>query len=132
MADISNGVSSDVAEKDAISSSPDTNLATNTPPQQTADDSEERDTTDDNIPQPGRKQSVYSNSGRKLTELEAIQIAAAGDLNIINAEIDELDVDLQNLPRSNHWFNYELKFKDPRHFTYETCFSYKPHLYHTY
>ena len=67
---------------------------------------------------PARNKSVYSQSGRRLSEWEAMQIANAGDFETIDAEIDELEAELEQRNRSSKWYQYELQFKDPRYFTW--------------
>ena len=67
---------------------------------------------------PARNKSVYSQSGRRLSEWEAMQIANAGDFETIDAEIDELEAELEQRNRSSRWYHYELQFKDPRYFTW--------------
>ena len=67
---------------------------------------------------PARSKSVYSQSGRRLSEWEAMQIANAGDFETIDAEIDELEAELGQRNRSSRWYHYELQFKDPRYFTW--------------
>lgn len=53
-----------------------------------------------------------------LSEAEALRIAEQGDFDTIDAEIQELEVQLSHRQTSSHWYNYELSFKDPRHFTW--------------
>ncbi|KAL3418081.1 sugar transporter [Phlyctema vagabunda] len=119
MSDVINTHSVD--ERDVIAPTPQNEKTTDVPLQH-VEDNDSRPTSDEEETRHDRKNSVYSNSGRRMTEWEAIQIAAAGDLETINAEIDEIDLDLQNTPRSTRWYNYELNFKDPRHFTWLLVF----------
>jgi hypothetical protein len=65
-----------------------------------------------------RNKSVYSTSGRKVSEWEALQIVAAGDLQTINAEIDAIEVDLQAVNMRSTWYKPLLKFNDPKYFTW--------------
>jgi sugar porter (SP) family MFS transporter len=67
---------------------------------------------------PKRNKSVYSTSGRRMSEWEAMQIAAAGDFVTIDAEVDELEAEFQSQPKTSHWYKYELQFKDPKYFTW--------------
>ncbi|KAI9817889.1 MAG: hypothetical protein M1827_001008 [Pycnora praestabilis] len=67
---------------------------------------------------PNRKFSVHSTSGRRLSEWEAMQVAAAGDMETIDAEIDEIEAELQTMNKKSRWYKFELSFKDPRHFTW--------------
>lgn len=53
-----------------------------------------------------------------LSEEEALRIAEQGDFDIIDAEIQELEVQLSSQQKSSHWYKHELSFKDPRHFTW--------------
>ena len=64
---------------------------------------------------PNRNKSVYSTSGRRLSQWEAIQVAAAGEFDTIDAEIDEIEAQLQQTKVSSR---FQLNFKDPRHFTW--------------
>lgn len=52
-----------------------------------------------------------------LSEWEALQLAQAGDMDTIDAEVLELEEQYSARKGSSHWYNYELNFKDPRHFT---------------
>jgi hypothetical protein len=65
-----------------------------------------------------RNQSVYSNAGRRLSEWEALQIVAAGDLETINAEVDAIEVDLQAMDIKSTWYKPLLQFSDPKYFTW--------------
>lgn len=69
-------------------------------------------------PDPARNQSVYSTSGRKVSEWEAIQIAAAGDLTTINAEVDAIEIELQAMNMRSTWYKPLIKFDDPKYFTW--------------
>ncbi|KAH9210992.1 fructose transporter 1 [Leptodontidium sp. 2 PMI_412] len=55
---------------------------------------------------------------RNVSEWEAIQMAAAGDVESIDREIDEIDAELQNLNIKSTWHKPQLRLKDPRHFTW--------------
>jgi hypothetical protein len=57
-------------------------------------------------------------SGRKVSEWEALQIAAAGDLQTINAEVDAIEVDLQAMNMRSTWYKPLVRFSDPRYFTW--------------
>ncbi|CAG8975512.1 hypothetical protein HYALB_00012289 [Hymenoscyphus albidus] len=67
---------------------------------------------------PSRNPSVYSNSGRKASEWEALQMVAAGDYDTINREIDQLEANLQAMNIQSTWYKPQLCLKDPRHFTW--------------
>ena len=69
-------------------------------------------------PDPARNQSVYSTSGRKVSEWEALQIAAAGDLTTINAEVDAIEMELQAMDMRSTWYKPLIKFSDPKYFTW--------------
>jgi hypothetical protein len=55
---------------------------------------------------------------RRVSEWEAIQIAAAGDLETINREVDGIEADLQVMDIKSTWFKPQLRLKDPRYFTW--------------
>lgn len=57
-------------------------------------------------------------SRRELSEWEAMQIAEAGDFETIDAEVNELDGQLQMVNRKNRWYRYQLSFDDPKYFTW--------------
>ena len=59
----------------------------------------------------------YSTSGRRLSEWDAMKIAKQGGAEI-DEEIAELDAELMANPIKNSWMNPEIKFADPRHFTW--------------
>lgn len=65
-----------------------------------------------------RNQSVYTTGGHKVSEWEALQIAAAGDLQTINAEVDGIEADLQAMNMRSTWYKPLVKFSDPRYFTW--------------
>jgi hypothetical protein len=69
-------------------------------------------------PDATRNQSVYSTSGRKVSEWEAMQIAAAGDLTTINAEVDAIEIELQAMNMRSTWYKPLIKFNDPKYFTW--------------
>jgi hypothetical protein len=62
---------------------------------------------------PQRNQPTRPTGGRRVSEWEAIQIAAAGDLDTIDREVAEVEADLQST-----WSKPQLRLKDPRHFTW--------------
>lgn len=64
----------------------------------------------------GESKAVSSEGKRVISEWEAIQIAAAGDLATIDAEVNELDAQLHQ-PK-NRWYRYQLSFEDPKYFTW--------------
>lgn len=55
---------------------------------------------------------------RHVSEWEALQIAQAGDLETINAEVDEIEAELQQLNLRSTWYKPLLKFRDPKTFNY--------------
>ena len=55
---------------------------------------------------------------RNVSEWEAIQMAAAGDVESIDREIDEIDAELQNMNIKSTWHKPQLRLTDPRHFTW--------------
>ena len=65
-----------------------------------------------------RNQSVYSTHGRRLSEWEALQIVAAGDLETINAEVDAIEVDLRAMNMKSTWYKPLLQFSNPKYFTW--------------
>ena len=67
---------------------------------------------------PNRNKSVYSTSGRRLSQWDAMQVARAGDFDTIDADIDEIEAELQRREKKSGILHYELHFKDPRHFTW--------------
>ncbi len=72
-----------------------------------------KDVNEKNISVPARPVN-----NRKVSEWEAIQMAAAGDVETIDRELDEIDADLQAMNIKSTWFKPQLKLKDPRHFTW--------------
>lgn len=62
--------------------------------------------------------SAVPPSQHHLSELEAMQIAEAGDFSFIDAEIEQLEANLQRTQKPSRWYRYELQFKDPRYFTW--------------
>lgn len=62
------------------------------------------------------KRVVTSASKRHISEWEAMQIAAAGDFETIDAEVDELEAQLQQNQKKNRWYHYRLSFNDPKYF----------------
>jgi hypothetical protein len=67
---------------------------------------------------PQRNQPTCPTGGRRVSEWEAIQIAAAGDLDTIDREVAEVEADLQQMNIQSTWFKPQLRLKDPRHFTW--------------
>ena len=55
---------------------------------------------------------------RQVSEWEALQIVAAGDLESIDKEVDEIEADLQAMNIQSTWFKPQLRLKDPRYFTW--------------
>lgn len=55
---------------------------------------------------------------RRVSEWEALQIAQAGDLETINAEVDEIEAELQLLNLRSTWYKPLLTFRDPKMFNY--------------
>jgi hypothetical protein len=67
---------------------------------------------------PQRNQPARPTGGRRVSEWEAIQIAAAGDLDTIDREVAEVEADLQQMNIQSTWLKPQLRLKDPRHFTW--------------
>ena len=83
--------------------------------------SEKQDIDEKNIGHPKgpvRNSSVYSSSGRRVSEWEALQIVAAGDVETIEREIAEVENDLQAMNIKSTWYKPQLRLKDPRYFTW--------------
>lgn len=76
------------------------------------------DTDEKRIAKPQRNNSTYSSSGRQVSEWEALQIVAAGDLETIDREIGEIDASLQQMNIRSTWHKPQLRLKDPRYFTW--------------
>ena len=72
---------------------------------------------------PQRNQPARPTGGRGVSEWEAIQIAAAGDLDTIDREVAEVEADLQQMNIQSTWFKPQLRLKDPRHFTWLLVWS---------
>ena len=68
--------------------------------------------------EPQRNKSVYSTSGRRVSEWEALQIAAAGDYTTIDAEVYEIEAALQSLDIKSTWFKPQLRLRNPRYFNW--------------
>ncbi|TVY37534.1 putative metabolite transport protein [Lachnellula subtilissima] len=103
-----------LSEVDA-SNSPD-HVETESPPKKVtiiSDDTDEKGT-----PKPQRNNSTYSSSGRRVSEWEALQIVAAGNIETIDREIDEIDAGLQQMNIKSTWYKPQLRLKDPRYFTW--------------
>lgn len=64
------------------------------------------------------RDSVGRKPARRVSEWEALQIAEAGDLETINAEVDEIEAELQLLNLRSTWYKPLLTFKDPKMFNY--------------
>ena len=62
--------------------------------------------------------SALHKSMRRVSEWEALQIAQAGDLETINAEVDEIEAELQLLNLRSTWYKPLLKFNNPKMFNY--------------
>lgn len=65
-----------------------------------------------------RKSSSAHKEARRVSEWEALQIARAGDLETINAEVDEIEAELQLLNLRSTWYKPLVKFRDPKMFNY--------------
>ncbi|KAG9232623.1 fructose transporter 1 [Amylocarpus encephaloides] len=66
----------------------------------------------------GHTKSRRPPNGRRVSGWEALQIAAAGDLETINREMDEVEKDLQEMNIQSTWYKPQIRLKDPRHFTW--------------
>lgn len=55
---------------------------------------------------------------RRVSEWEALQIAQAGDLGTINAEVEEIEAELQQINLKSTWYKPLLTFRDPKKFNY--------------
>lgn len=66
-----------------------------------------------NISMPARPKT-----NRATSEWEALQIAAAGDLDTIDREVAEIEADLQAMNIRSTWYKPQLKLSDPRYFTW--------------
>jgi len=102
------------SEVDA-SSSPD-HVETESPPKKVTIISD--DTDEKGIPKPQRNNSTYSSSGRRVSEWEALQIVAAGDIETIDREIGEIEASLQQMNIKSTWYKPQLRLKDPKYFTW--------------
>jgi hypothetical protein len=69
-------------------------------------------------PGPPRNKPARPTGNRRVSEWEAIQIAAAGDLDTIDREVAEVEADLQQMNIHSTWLKPQLRLKDPRHFTW--------------
>jgi hypothetical protein len=107
---------SKISDVDAISS-PD-HSESDLPPKKVTLASDHQDASDEKRHGPQRKDSVYSSSGRRVSEWEALQIVAAGDLETIDREIDEIEASLQQMSIQSTWYKPQLRLKDPRYFTW--------------
>lgn len=57
-------------------------------------------------------------SSRHVSEVDALQIAQAADLDTINSEIEDIEADLQRLNLQSTWYKPLLNFKNPKTFNY--------------
>lgn len=55
--------------------------------------------------------------GRRVSEWEALQIAAAGDMETIDHEVLDLEAEVTARGKSRSDV-FQLRFKDPRHYTW--------------
>jgi hypothetical protein len=67
---------------------------------------------------PQRNHSVHTTGGRRVSEWEALQIAAAEDYTTIDAEVYEIEADLQRMDIKSTWFKPQLRLKNPRYFNW--------------
>ena len=65
-----------------------------------------------------QKDSAARKPSHRVSEWEALQIAQAGDLATIDAEVDEIEAELQLLDLRSTWYKPLLKFRDPKTFNY--------------
>lgn len=65
----------------------------------------------------GAAQARPSHIGRKVSEWEALQIAAAGDMETIDNEVQDLEAEVTSRGKSRSDI-FQLSFKDPRHYTW--------------
>ena len=77
-----------------------------------------KEENDGHLSVPQRNKSVYSSSGRRVSEWEAIQIVAAGDNATIDAEIYEIEAELQTMSIKSTWHKPQLRLKNARYFTW--------------
>ncbi|TVY92464.1 Proton myo-inositol cotransporter [Lachnellula willkommii] len=105
-----------LSEVDA-SSSPD-HIETESSPKKVTLISDDMDEKHVAKPQTRRNNSTYSSSGRQVSEWEALQIVAAGDLETIDREIDEIDASLQQMNIQSTWYKPQLRLKDPKYFNW--------------
>jgi hypothetical protein len=66
----------------------------------------------------GHQQTQPKQTRRRVSEWEALQIVAAGDLETIDKEVDEIEADLQTMDIRSTWFKPQLRLKNSRHFTW--------------
>jgi hypothetical protein len=79
-----------------------------------SDDGIPRDSVNEkNISMPARPKIK-----RATSEWEALQIAAAGDLDTIDREVAEIEAALQAMDIRSTWYKPQLKLSDPRYFTW--------------
>jgi len=76
-----------------------------------------------------KKVAARPNNNRRVSEWEALQIAAAGDIDTIDREIAEVEADLQQMNIRSTWYKPQLKLSDPRYFTWLLVgkLIFKPH-----
>lgn len=55
---------------------------------------------------------------RRTSEWEALQIVAAGDFDTIDAEVAEIEADLQRMNLQSTWYKPLIQFRDPKFFTW--------------
>jgi hypothetical protein len=96
------------SESDIISSADHSD--TGVPPKDAVDEKD--------IALPPGHQRKSSLGARRVSEWEAIQIAAAGDFETIDREVDEIEADLQAMNIQSTWLKPQLRLKDPRYFTW--------------
>lgn len=65
----------------------------------------------------GAAQARPGHIGRRVSEWEALQIAAAGDMETIDNEVQDLEAEVTARGKSRSDV-FQLKFKDPRHYTW--------------
>lgn len=55
---------------------------------------------------------------QRVSEWEALQIAAAGDLDTIDREVGEIEADLQRMHIQSTWYKPQLRLSHPKYFTW--------------
>jgi hypothetical protein len=113
----------DLAKADAISS-PDYSES-DVPPKKVTISSDHQDPVDEkNVGKPSSLKRPGNE--RRVSEWEALQIVAAGDLDTIDREIDEIDANLQEMNIQSTWYKPQLRLKDPRYFTWLLVSKFNP------